>query len=187
MLLACPAFASAPLEDGVAFFEKRVRPVLVDQCYKCHSADARTAGKLKGELLLDTKDGLLKGGENGPAIVPGNPEKSKLIEAVRYTNPDLQMPPKGKRLTEQQVADLVAWVKIGAPDPRTTTAGPTTAPAAPYDFAAARKQWAFTRPVEPPVPEVKDAGWRARRSTGSSWQSSKRRACVRRDRPTSGR
>ena len=85
--------------------------MLVDECYKCHSV---ASGKSKGGLLLDTKEGLLKGGENGPAIVPGEPEKSRLIEAVRYTNPDLQMPPKGHRLSEPQVADLVAWVKMGA-------------------------------------------------------------------------
>lgn len=98
--------------DNIEFFEKKIRPLLVEQCYKCHST---AAGKSKGELLLDSRDNLLKGGENGPSIVPGDPEKSRLIEAVRYSNPDLQMPPKGQRLSAEQVADLVEWVKMGCP------------------------------------------------------------------------
>ena len=101
--------ASSP--EAIEFFEKHVRPVLADNCYKCHST---ASGKSKGGLLLDTKDAMLKGGENGPAVVPGDPDKSRLIEAVRYANPDLQMPPKGKGqpLSPEQVADLVAWVKM---------------------------------------------------------------------------
>ena len=100
------------------FFEKKIRPVLADNCYKCHSTQAE---KVKGGLLLDSRDGLLKGGDTGVAIVPGNPEASLLIKAVRYTDPDLQMP-KNKKLDDDQIADLVAWVKMGAPDPRTATA-----------------------------------------------------------------
>src|SRR6266403_5067774 len=107
--------------DDFEFFEKKIRPVLAERCYKCHS---REAEKLKGELLLDSKEGMLKGGESGkPAIVPGNAEASRLIEAIRYGNEDLQMPPPqiGK-LTAEQVADFVAWVNIRAPDPRTNAA-----------------------------------------------------------------
>src|SRR4051812_26387709 len=86
------------------FFESKIRPVLVERCYKCHSA---TSEKLKGSLLLDTREGMLKGGESGkPAVVPGQPNKSLLIEAIQYKNEDLQMPPK-QRLSEQQVADFV--------------------------------------------------------------------------------
>src|SRR5580704_1105111 len=95
--------------DDFEFFEKHVRPVLVDNCYKCHSA---TSEKLKGGLLLDTRDGMLKGGDTGPCLVPGDPEKSLLIKAVRYTDKDLQMPPKDKRLSDGKIADLVAWVKM---------------------------------------------------------------------------
>ena len=101
------------------FFEKKIRPVLVEHCYKCHSASSE---KLKGELFLDTKEGMLKGGESGkPAVVPGDADKSRLIEAIRYGNEDLQMPPKkaGGKLSEEQIADFVAWVNLGAPDPRT--------------------------------------------------------------------
>ena len=125
-----------------------------ESCYKCHSSGSE---KVKGGLLLDTKEGILKGGDTGPAIVPGDAEGSLLIKAVRYTDKDLQMPPKNKRLPENQIADLIAWVKMGAPDPRATS-GPISGIAAPkpaYDFAAARLQWAFHAPEDPPAPPVK--------------------------------
>ncbi len=144
--------------DDFEFFEKNIRPVLVENCYKCHSA---TSEKLKGGLLLDTKDGLLKGGDTGPAIVPGDAEKSLLIKAVRQTDDDLKMPPGGKHLTDAQIADLVAWVKIGAPDPRVATqaVAVAAAPKSTYDFVAARRQWAFQKPKDPPPPPVKDKRW----------------------------
>src|SRR5438067_8649345 len=109
------ALGAAPQEtppdrDGIEFFEKKIRPVLMDKCYSCHSAEAK---KLKGELYLDSREGLLKGGETGPALVPGKPDESRLIEAIRYGNPDLQMPPKAK-LTDAQITDLTTWVKMGA-------------------------------------------------------------------------
>ena len=100
------------------FFENKIRPILADRCYKCHST---LAEKVKGGLLLDSREALLKGGDSGPVIVPGDPESSLLIKAVRYTDPDLQMP-KDKKLEDDQIADLVAWVKMGAPDPRDATA-----------------------------------------------------------------
>ena len=100
------------------FFESKIRPVLADNCYKCHSAKSE---KVKGGLWLDTREGSLKGGETGPAVIPGDLEKSLLIKAVRYTDPDLQMPPKDKKLSAAQIADLEAWVKMGAPDPRVAT------------------------------------------------------------------
>src|SRR5215831_17609566 len=122
LLLAAPATArqetAPPDAAGLEFFEKKIRPVLVDRCYSCHSA---TAEKLKGNLHLDTREGTLKGGDLGPAVVPGDPERSLLIKAIRFTDPDLQMPPK-KRLPAEQVADFEAWVKRGAPDPRATAA-----------------------------------------------------------------
>src|SRR5687768_9529754 len=134
----------------VEFFENKVRPVLANHCYKCHS---QSAEKVKGGLVLDTREGVLAGGNTGPAIVPGSPEKSLLIQAVRYGNPDLQMPPKGEKLTDAQVADLAAWVKMGAPDPRTATVAQKNW------VDPNKKHWAF-QPVTPPtVPPVKDAGW----------------------------
>src|SRR5207247_5880517 len=146
-LLSLPASVRA---DDLEFFEKKVRPVLAEHCYKCHSAGAK---KLKGGLLLDTRDGMLKGGTEGALFVPGDPDKSRIIEAIRYKNEKLQMPPD-QRLSDQQVADLTEWVKRGAtiPMPPAVAAAPVSTPAAPartIDYAAARKTWAFQRPQAP--------------------------------------
>src|SRR4051812_21665018 len=145
----------APEPAGVEFFEQRIRPVLADRCYKCHSAEAEQGKKLKGGLRLDTREGMLKGGESGkPAVVPGEIDHSLLIEAIRYKNQDLQMPPKG-RLTDVQVADFVAWVKAGAPDPRGSTQGPGPLAARPDP----KQFWSFQPVKDPPVPEVHDHSW----------------------------
>jgi hypothetical protein len=151
LVTATSAAAQAPTPEGLEFFEKKIRPVLIDTCYKCHSADAGEA-KIKGGLRLDQRDGLLKGGESGkPAIVPGNADASLLIQAIRHTDSDLQMPPK-KKLGDQQIADFVAWVNMGAPDPRTGTT-PSPKVVTPAD---AKPFWAFQSPKEVPVPQVKD-------------------------------
>ncbi len=133
------------------FFEKRIRPILTDNCYKCHSAGSE---KLKGALFLDTRDGVLKGGTTGPAVVPGNLEKSLLIQAVRYQDKDLQMPPNDKKLADNQIADLEQWVRMGAPDPRTESA--TGAHVYALDMAKGKKHWAFQPITNPPVPTVSD-------------------------------
>lgn len=105
---------SADADDaGVEFFEKKIRPLLVTHCSECHAADAK---KLGGGLLLDSRDGVRKGGESGAAIVPGKPDESLLIKAVRYNDDSVKMPPKGK-LPAAAIADLEEWVKRGAPDP----------------------------------------------------------------------
>src|SRR5213593_36057 len=83
--------ALAASDERVEFFESRVRPLLIERCYECHSAKA---AKVKGGLMVDSREQLLKGGDSGPAIVPGHPEKSLLIKAVHYADKDLQMPPK---------------------------------------------------------------------------------------------
>ena len=106
----------APTPEAIEFFEKKIRPVLVSRCYECHSSASK---KLKGGLLLDSREGLLKGGDSGPALVVGDAAKSLLIKAVQQTDPDLQMPPKPQeKLSAAQIADLEAWIKMGAPDPR---------------------------------------------------------------------
>jgi len=93
---------------SLEFFEKKIRPVLAEHCYKCHSSDSK---KLKASLYhLDTRAGFLKGGDTGPAIVPGDPEKSLLIEVIRYTDTDMEMPPKSK-LPDAVIADFETWVK----------------------------------------------------------------------------
>ena len=151
---ATPTPAPAPPAAGALtaqqseFFEGKIRPLLSSQCYKCHSA---AEGKTKGGLALDTRDGWAKGGEHGPAIVPGSPEKSLLIKAVSYKDADLQMPPKGEKLSGSQLADLEQWVKMGAPDPRTGAAGGK------YASTAQRKaHWAFQPVKNSAVPELAD-------------------------------
>lgn len=141
---AASAEEAKPDAAGLEYFEKHVRPVLVDHCYGCHSA---TAEKVKGGLLLDSRAGWLKGGDSGPALVPGDPDRSLLIKAVRYTDKDLKMPPKDKKLSDAQVEHLETWVKIGAPDPRVGAAsGPK-----PAGGSGATNHWAF-QPVREPVP-----------------------------------
>ncbi|HYE99806.1 MAG TPA: DUF1549 domain-containing protein, partial [Planctomycetota bacterium] len=141
--------ASAPDAEGIEFFEKKIRPVLVDACYSCHSPQAKS---LKGGLRLDTRDTVLKGGDSGPSIVPGDPDKSLLIKAIRGADENLAMPPK-KRLPKEVVADFEAWVRRGAPDPRHGD------PVAAADAAKVKGHWAFRPPVEPTIPAVKNAGW----------------------------
>ena len=114
-IAAGSASAAAPDTKSIAFFESKIRPVLADKCYQCHSTQAE---KLKGKFFADTRDGLRRGGESGkPAVVPGYPDKSLLIEALRHSHEDLKMPPKEK-LSDAVVADFVAWIKMGAADPR---------------------------------------------------------------------
>ncbi|MDQ3623049.1 MAG: DUF1549 domain-containing protein, partial [Verrucomicrobiota bacterium] len=153
-MLSCIGAAAALAEDpGIEFFEKKIRPVLVESCYECHGEE-----KQKGGLRLDSKAAWEKGGDSGTAIVPGDPDKSLLIEAIRYGDEDLQMPPdkSGGKLSPQKIADLEAWVKIGAPDPRTgvpLAVNPAT------EMARAREHWAFRPVAKPPLPAVKDSGW----------------------------
>ncbi len=113
LALSSSAWASEPSPEDLAFFESKVRPILVEHCYSCHSAGAK---KLRGNLFLDTREGWKKGGDTGPALVPGDPEASLLIEAVRYADPAVQMPPRGK-LPDQTIAVLTDWVKRGRPTP----------------------------------------------------------------------
>src|ERR1044071_6137389 len=103
-------WAAEPDAAATAYFEKQVRPLLVEHCHACHSAKAN---KTRGGLALDNREAILKGGENGPAVVPGKPEESLLITAVHATKAELQMPPKGK-LRKEQLAALAQWVKDGA-------------------------------------------------------------------------
>src|SRR5687767_5732246 len=113
--LACAAVATAQDaaadREGIEFFEKKIRPVLVERCYECHSGKSK---QLEGSLSLESRDGMLKGGDQGKAVVPGDVENSLLIRAIRYADEDLQMPPKDKgRLTAEVVADFEAWIKRG--------------------------------------------------------------------------
>ena len=133
--------ADEPVAEQIEFFEKRVRPILVEHCYECHGADDPS-----GKLRLDTKAGWERGGEAGPAVVPGDPSASLLIRAVSYDDAKLKMPPPdaGGKLTDQQIADLVTWIRRGAVDPRNDKPIET-------DIEARGKtHWAF-RPVRAPA------------------------------------
>lgn len=158
ILLAAPA-ASIAATDGSApwdetakleHFEKKVRPILHERCIECHSSEK----KIKGGLSLETGALTLKGGDTGPAILPGAPEKSLLIEAVRYGNHDLQMPPKG-RLSDSEIRALEDWVKMGAPDPRTglTQSKPTRT----IDIEKGRNFWSFAPLKRTPAAAAKDS------------------------------
>jgi len=145
--------AAEPSIADVEFFEKQVRPLLVKQCYECHSA-----GEAGGGLTLDSRDGVLKGGDSGPAIVAGKPDESRLIEAVRYKNPDLQMPPKN-RLSANEVAILEKWIALGAPDPRTDTIAVAPPPLSGMSIEEGRKFWSFQPLVQPAVLKVRRSDW----------------------------
>src|SRR2546421_5936860 len=149
-----PAEQAAPVsKEAVELFEKSIRPVLAQYCYECHSAQAK---KIKGKLLLDSRQGILKGGENGAVLVAGDPEASRIITAIRWTDPDLQMPPKQK-LSAQQIEKFEQWVRMGAPDPRDDAAG--TSKVATTNIESGRKWWAFQPVVELPTPTVKKQSW----------------------------
>lgn len=138
--------------EGVNYFETHVRPLLVTHCYECHSADA---GEIKGGLSLHNRAGWMSGGESGPAIVPGKPDESLLIDAIRYES--YEMPPKGK-LTDAQIAVFEQWVKMGAPDPRDGD-GPAMPSAAVFDLQQAREFWAFQLPEALRPPQVQNTAW----------------------------
>src|SRR4029079_17357951 len=140
----------AAADTGSDFFEKKVRPVLVANCYQCHSASAK---ELQGKLRLDTKEGIRKGGETGPAIVPGKPDESLLIKAIRHED-GMEMPPK-KPLPETAIADLVKWVEMGAPDPRAANSSTVGSKISKID---ARKHWSF-QPGKVIPPASKDTVW----------------------------
>ncbi len=143
--------------EGLAFFEKKIRPVLVQNCYKCHSAKAK---KLKAELYLDRKAGWVHGGESGPVVIPGKSAESRLLTAIRYKDNDLRMPPN-KKLPKQVVADFEKWIAMGAPDPRGVpmeiaheSSGPQS-----KSLEEGRKFWAFRPLSASQPPTVKNASW----------------------------
>ncbi len=136
------------------FFESKIRPVLVKHCYECHSADALKKKNLEGELFLDTRQALLKGGESGPSIVPGMADKSLLIKALRHED-DLEMPEE--KLSKEIIADFVRWIEMGAPDPR--DGKPVELVKKTIDLEKARQFWSF-RPLQPiKVPEPNSKDW----------------------------
>lgn len=144
-----PTIASEPSTsaEGIAFFEAKIRPVLLTHCMECHSDDS---GKMDGSLALDRRAGWQVGGDSGPAITPGDSAASLLMSAIRYES--IEMPPTGK-LPDAVIADFAKWIDMGAPDPR-DEAMPSGVRGGEINWDAASKFWAFRSPVETAVPSV---------------------------------
>jgi hypothetical protein len=138
--------------DKIAFFEAKIRPVLVETCLECHGEK-----KASGKLRLDSKAALLKGGFSGPAIVPGKAKDSLLIKAIRQSDPDVEkMPSKGPKLSDAVIADFEKWIDMGAADPRD---GKPAVASDGIDWRKAREFWSFQLPKMPPLPNVENTGW----------------------------
>jgi hypothetical protein len=156
LLAGAGAGAGAPagskLEEGLRLFRETIAPVLKAECYRCHSAGAE---KLKGGLRLDTRAGLLQGGDTGPAVVPGKPGESLLIQAIRHED-GLEMPPKKPRLPAATIAGFTRWVELGAPGPG---AGKADVSAMEAPGAEARRHWAFQPVAAVAPPQVADNAW----------------------------
>ncbi len=133
---------------AIAYFETHIRPLLASRCYSCHSA---RLGNDEGSLVLDTRDGWMRGGDQGPTIVPGDADASLLIRAVRYSDPDMQMPPDNA-LPAASIAHLERWVEIGAPDPREPKSETEANVFVPSDPIAGRRHWAY-QPLQQVPPE----------------------------------
>ncbi|MBM3967038.1 MAG: DUF1549 domain-containing protein, partial [Planctomycetes bacterium] len=141
-----------PTAEQLQFFETKIRPVLIDHCYRCHSADGQG---IRGGLGVDNRDALLAGGESGPAIVPGNLKESLLWNAINYQ--DYRMPPKGK-LPDTVIADFKAWIEMGAPDPRSNDGVVIHSKVTAADIEEGKKFWAFRRPsILPPTSSQYDS------------------------------
>src|SRR5438094_5840878 len=158
MAITAPAARAgqpAPRADAAAveFFEKKVRPLLAGYCYNCHSANNNSQGGLR----VDDRNGLLQGGNGGPAVVPGHPEKSLLIRSVRYTDENLKMPPN-VRLSPEQVADLTKWIKDGAAWPEVRGPQSFGKYSAKYDKLR-KEHWAWQPLRAAKEPHVRDASW----------------------------
>ncbi|MFT5409679.1 MAG: hypothetical protein ACI9NC_002404, partial [Verrucomicrobiales bacterium] len=153
LLTTGSAWADNPVVERqrLVFFESKIRPVLVKHCYECHAIDSK---KLRGGLLVDSRQGMLEGGESGPAVTPGDLEESLLISALRYD--DFEMPPKGK-LSPEVIADFEKWIRDGATDPRRATS--QVAKPKPIDIEAGRKHWAYHPLKAPALPGVNDSSW----------------------------
>ncbi len=122
-LLGTSPGVASPTPEQVAFFETRIRPVLSQHCYQCHSAEALRAGTLKASLMVDSRAGMAKGGESGAAVVPGKKEDSLLLAALKYDG--FEMPPAGK-LPDEVIADFETWIDMGLPTRGTSRSPPST-------------------------------------------------------------
>jgi hypothetical protein len=148
-------FVSQPSAEQTAFFESKIRPLLAMHCYACHSANAK---KIGGGLLVDSRAGMLQGGDTEPPVVPGDADASLLITAVRHTDPGLTMPPE-KKLSATEIADLETWVKLGMPDPRIEDTVTTVKSKYAIDWKQAREFWSFRPVMSLAAPVVRGTAW----------------------------
>jgi cytochrome c553 len=156
-----PAEAPAPVvvpvlaneQQALEFFEKKIRPLLVQNCFSCHSAETNSQAGLR----VDDLQGLIVGGNSGPAIVPGKPEESLVIKAVRHTDDDLKMPPRNK-ISEQEIADLTAWIQAGAPWTKVVVPSDLGKYTAEYDELR-KEHWSWQPLKTSKAPAVRNAAW----------------------------
>ena len=163
LLLSAAALVAAQSPE-IEFFERRIRPVLVEQCEACHSS--RLAEPMGG-LRVDSRDGLLQGGASGPALVARAPQRSLLLKALRYLDPSLKMPPTGK-LPDRVIEDFQAWIASGATDPRDGRAKKVSGssdenPGPGMPIEEGRRWWAFQPLAERVAPAVSDPNWTLRK------------------------
>ena len=164
LLLGCllavtqSVIAAEPIDDQVEFFEKRIRPVLVEHCYACHNSAKETAGS----LALDHRAGLRRGGDGGPIIVPGKPDQSRLLAILRHEVPGLKMPQDGAKFEPDVIGSFKRWIEMGAFDPRDQPPTETELEQATSweaTFTKRSQWWSFQPVAKTDVPAVKDAGW----------------------------
>lgn len=149
-----PTTSARPTAKELTFFESKIRPVLVNHCYDCHSDES---GAAEGGLRLDDRDSLRAGGKRGPAIVPGRPDASLMLKAIAHAHSELKMPPKQPRLSANVLADVRTWIKMGAPDPRTVKQRDGDAAWSAGDDN--QTLWSLTPPRSSPAPNVADSSW----------------------------
>lgn len=147
-------YGGDPTAADIDFFEKHIRPAFIEHCLECHSR----AKEIQGGLSLDSRESIHKGGDTGPALVPGQADKSLLIQAIRYKNSDLQMPPRQK-LPDKIIKAFETWIENGAADPRTSGLDSSTEPAMGMSVAAGRQFWSFKPVRRPAVPKVRNSDW----------------------------
>jgi hypothetical protein len=153
-LLGSTHSVASPTPEQIAFFETKIRPVLSQHCYQCHSAEALRTGKLKASLMVDSREGMAKGGESGAAVVPGKREDSILLAALKYDG--FEMPPAGK-LSDEVISDFETWIDMGAPDPRDEPLA--TIDERTIDVAEGRTHWSYRRLAPLSPPQVNTPDW----------------------------
>ncbi len=151
------SMSAQPTEQQIQFFEKKIRPAIIEHCNKCHSEDG---DKIKGGLVLDTRESSRRGGDSGPAVVPFELNESLLYTAITYEDSSLEMPPKYK-LDDEVIRDFKTWIEMGAPDPREPKEADETPQhyISTIDVEEGRKHWAYQAPIKPNIPQPESSDW----------------------------